>query len=92
MLSHTVSARDLLRHCLATVAYRGGKTLRDAPDSFPDFRVAETSRTPAQILAHLGDLFEWALSVANGKQAWHDSKPLPWPQEVDRFFKRIGYK
>ena len=89
VLSHTVSARDLLRHCLATVAYRGGKTLRDAPDSFPDFRVADTSRTPAQILAHLGDLFEWALSVANGKQAWHDSKPLPWPQEVDRFFKAL---
>lgn len=87
--SHSVSARDLLRHCLATVAYRGGKTLRDAPDSFPDFRVADTSRTPAQILAHLGDLFEWALSVANGKQAWHDSKPLPWPQEVDRFFKAL---
>ena len=89
MLPDTVSARDLLRHCLATVAYRGGKTLRDAPDSFPDFRVADTSRSPAQILAHLGDLFEWALSVANGKQAWQDSKPLPWPQEVDRFFKAL---
>ena len=89
MLPDTVSARDLLRHCLATVAYRGGKTLRGAPDSFADFRVAETSRTPVQILAHLGDLFEWALSLSKGKQAWHDSKPLPWAEEVDRFFKTL---
>jgi hypothetical protein len=85
----TVSARDLLRHCLATVAYRGAKSLRDAPDSFGDFRVADNGRTPVQILAHLGDLFEWALSLCKGKQAWHDSKPLPWPQEVDRFFKTL---
>ena len=26
-----------LRHCLATMAYRGGKILRDAPDGFGDF-------------------------------------------------------
>jgi hypothetical protein len=89
LLPDTVSARDLLRHCLATVAYRGGKSLRGASDSFADFRVAEASRTPAQILAHLGDLFEWALSLSQGKQAWHDSKPLPWAQEVDRFFKTL---
>jgi hypothetical protein len=90
VLPDTVSARDLLRHCLATVAYRGGKTLRGAPASFADFRVAEACRTPAQILAHLGDLFEWALSLSKGKQAWHDSKPLPWAQEVERFFKTLS--
>jgi hypothetical protein len=90
VLRDTVSARDLLRHCLATVAYRGGKTLRGAPDSFADFRVSEASRTPAQILAHVGDLFEWALSLSEGKQVWHDSKPLPWAQEVDRFFKTLS--
>ena len=90
MLPDTVSARDLLRHCLATVAYRGAKSLRDAPDSFADFRVGDNGRTPVQILAHLGDLFEWALSLCKGKQAWHDSKPLPWHQEVDRFFKTLG--
>jgi hypothetical protein len=89
MLPDTVSARDLLRHCAATVAYRAGKALRDAPDSFADFRPSESSRSPAQILAHLGDLFDWALSLAAGKQTWHDSRPLPWPQEVDRFFQSL---
>lgn len=82
-------ARDLLRHCLATVAYRGGKTLRDAPHSFANFRSAETTRTPVEILAHLGDLFDWALSMAKGQPAWNDSKPLPWHDETQRFFASL---
>src|SRR6201998_1418674 len=83
------SHRELLRHTLATLAYRAGKTLRDAPDSFATFSTGEKGRTPAHILAHMGDLFDWALSIAQGKQAWHDSAPLPWPQEVKRFFKTL---
>jgi hypothetical protein len=31
------SSRHLLRHALATLAYRGGKTLRGAPESFAGF-------------------------------------------------------
>jgi hypothetical protein len=34
----------------------------------------------------MGDLLDWALSLANGKQAWHDSTPLAWDDEVKRFF------
>ena len=89
MTPPATDARDLLRHTLATTAYRGGKTLRDAPDSFANFRAAETTRTPAQILAHLGDLFDWALSMAKGQSAWHDSKPLPWHDEIQRFFASL---
>lgn len=83
-------ARELLRHTLATVAYRGGKALRGAPESFADFRSGDSSRTPAQILAHIGDLFDWALSLAQGAQRWQDSKPLPWNAEVERFFASLG--
>jgi len=81
------SSRQLLRHTVATVAYRGGKALRGAPESFAEFKIGDKSRTPAQILAHIGDLYDWALSCARGKQEWHDSKPLPWLLEVQRFFK-----
>ena len=79
------SKRDLLRHTLATLAYRGGKTLRGAPATFAGFRAGEKTRTPAEILAHVGDLLDWALSLAKGKQAWNSSQPLPWDQEVQRF-------
>ena len=82
-------SRELLRHTLATLAYRAGKTLRDAPESFATFSTGEKGRTPAHILAHMGDLFDWALSIAQGKQAWQDSAPLPWPQEVTRFFHTL---
>jgi hypothetical protein len=85
----TTSARELLRHTLATAAYRAGKVVRDAPESFAEFKATESTRTPVQILAHMGDLFDWALSIAQGKQAWRDAKPLPWSQEVSRFFDSL---
>jgi hypothetical protein len=85
-IPQTVSARDLLRHCVATIAYRGGKTLRDVPESFAKYQPPEQARTPEQILAHIGDLFDWALSMAKGQGVWKDSQPLPWAQEVERFF------
>ncbi len=58
--------RQFLRHTVAT-AYRAAKPLRDAPDSF-NFRCADTIRIPAKILAHISDLFDWALSMAQGKK------------------------
>jgi hypothetical protein len=78
--------RQLLRHTVATLAYRGAKTLRGAPAGFAGFQASEKTRTPEKILAHIGDLLDWALSMAKGKQEWHDSKLLPWDQEVKRFF------
>ena len=50
--------REMLRHTIATLAYRGAKAIRDAPDSFASFRASETTRTHAQILAHVGDLLD----------------------------------
>lgn len=83
------SGRELLRHTLATLAYRGGKTLRGAPPDFERFRIAEGTRTPGAILAHIGDLLDWALELARGRRAWKDSQPLPWDQEIARFFQGV---
>jgi hypothetical protein len=79
--------RELLRHTVATIAYRGAKVVRDAPTEFSSFKGAE--RTPGQILAHIGDLLDWALSMAKGNQQWHDSKPLSWDGEGQRFFTAL---
>ena len=81
----TPDGRNLLRHTLATLAYRGGKVIRDAPPHFAGYPIAADSRTPARILAHMGDLLDWALSLARGEQRWKDSVPLPWDMEVVRF-------
>ena len=82
--------RALLRHVLATLAYRAGKVLRDAPAAFGSFRAGEGGKTAVEILAHMGDLFDWALTMADGKAVWHDAVPLPWEGEVARFFAALG--
>jgi hypothetical protein len=79
--------REMLRHAVATVAYRGAKALRGAPGEFAGFSGA--GKTPAEILAHVGDLFEWALSMAQGKQKWKNSTPLAWEEEKARFFATL---
>ena len=81
--------RELLRHTVATVAYRGGKAVRGAPESFASFSGDGTDRTAVKILAHIGDLYDWALTQAKGAEAWNDSTPLDWDREVDRFFAAL---
>jgi len=81
--------RELLRHTVATLAYRGGKAVADAPKGFAEFRANESTRTPGQILAHIGDLLDWGLSTARGEQAWHDSTPRAWDDEILRFFAAL---
>ena len=81
--------RAFLRHTVATVAYRGGKAVRDAPASFSSYSGDASDRTALKILAHIGDLYDWALTQASGAEAWRDSTPLEWDREVDRFFATL---
>ena len=79
---------EMLRHTVATLAYRACKALRGAPADFSDFAGA-APRTPGRILAHLCDLFDWALSLANGAQQWKNSAVGPWDEDVARFFATL---
>ena len=82
--------REMLRHCVATLAYRGGKAVRGAPEGFGGFGAGEGLRTPVQILAHVGDLLDWALSMARGERRFKESAPLGWDEEVARFFEGLA--
>ena len=79
--------RQLLRHTLATVAYRAARALEGAPDHFAGF--AGAGRMPVQILAHMADLFDWALSVAIGQERWQATQPRAWAEEQQRFFQSL---
>lgn len=79
--------RELLRHAVATVAYRAVRAIEGAPEGFGGF--AGCGRTPAQILAHMGDLFDWALSMARGEERWRSAAPLSWAEEEQRFFRAL---
>jgi hypothetical protein len=80
------SATELFRHTLSTVAYRGGKALRGAPDNFSDFRIGSAGRTAGEILAHVCDVLDWGLIMAKDKHVWHESAPQAWDRDVERFF------
>ena len=75
----------MLRHAVATLAYRGGKALRGAPAEFASYG----TRTPGEILAHVCDLFDWALTIADGKEKWRNSQPQTWDADMARFFAAL---
>jgi hypothetical protein len=79
-----------LRHVVATLAYRGGKVVSGVPGDFATRRFGETTRTPIEILAHVNDLLDWALSLVQGAQKWHSSTPGEWNAEASRFFAGLG--
>lgn len=81
--------RELFRHVVATVAYRCGVAISDAPEDFSGFRVNETTRTPGQLLAHIGDLLVGSLYLVKGEMVYLTSAPLRWEEEVTRFFSAV---
>jgi hypothetical protein len=86
----TESAKDLFRHALATLAYRGAKAFRGAPEGFSDFRIGPDGRSAGQILAHIGDLLDWALNMAREKHVWHELAPQAWDRDVARFTEALA--
>ncbi|MBI1798028.1 MAG: hypothetical protein HY076_08320 [Candidatus Eisenbacteria bacterium] len=81
--------REFLRHAVATLAYRAAKAVRGVPPAFAGFTPGPTTRTPVEIVAHMGDLFDWALSMANGTPKWNTATPQPWDAECARLFAAI---
>ena len=81
--------REALRHMIATVAYRGGLAILDAPETFAMFCAHETTRTPGEILAHIGDLLEGSRYLVKGELVDLTSVPLPWKEEIARFFSAV---
>jgi len=77
---------DVLRHLLATLAYRAAKAVRNVPEEFPHASVSPTTRRPILIVAHLADLMAWALPLADGRSEWSAGGGDDWHEEVERFF------
>jgi hypothetical protein len=84
------SAKAMLRHTVATLAYRAEKVLREVPDGFPEFRLSPNGRTALEILGHMGDLMEWGQRFTLGENKWKPGETTSWDQARDRFFKGIA--
>ncbi|MCC7180923.1 MAG: hypothetical protein IT177_21260 [Acidobacteria bacterium] len=83
-------ARQILRHTVATLAYRAEKVLRDAPEGFAELRVSPSSRTALETLGHMCDLMGWGERMARGTYHWEAVPPGTWAETVDRFFTMLG--
>ncbi|RPJ56736.1 MAG: hypothetical protein EHM23_22715 [Acidobacteria bacterium] len=81
--------REFLRHTVATLAYRGRKALVGVGPEFGAAKFQPGCRAPLEILAHVGDLLDWALSLCRGRGLWQDSVPKSWNEEVVRFFAAL---
>ena len=82
----TYVKREVLRHLVATVAYRSGIAISDAPEGFAAFRINEETRTPGELLAHIGDLLEGSLYLVKGELVYLTSSALPWSDGISRLF------
>jgi len=89
MQANSDPKREFLRHTLATLAYRGRKALVGVAPDFGASKPHPGCRSPLEILAHIGDLFDWALSLCRGRHVWHNSAPQSWDDEVRRFFSAL---
>ena len=83
------TTRLFLRHALATLAYRAGKTVRGTPAAFGEFRATAESPSSREILAHMGDLMDWVLRMVRGKPSWTSATALPWEEEITRFYAAL---
>jgi hypothetical protein len=84
------AARELLRHTVATLAYRAEKVLREVPEGFADFRLSANGRTAVEILGHMADLMEWGTRFASGQYLWQPGEPAPWEASRERFFRGLS--
>ena len=89
-VSHADGARTAVRHLAATLAYRAAKVLRDAPSDFAHSTFGDATRRPVRIVAHLADLMEWAVSLAQGGYTWKAGGSNDWGVEVRRFFDGLA--
>ncbi len=78
--------RELLRHTLAALVYRAAKPMRDIPPRFGKQRAGEGCRSAAEIVAHLCDLLDWALTAAQGTPVWKEKPPESFTKDARRFF------
>ncbi len=88
-LTADASARAVVRHLAATLAYRAAKVLHGAPVEFATTAVGAATRRPVQIVGHLADLMTWAVSLTRGEYTWKAEAGEDWDTEVQRFFANL---
>ena len=81
--------KKLIRHFIATLAYRTTKVIREVPKAYPNLSVGSGIRMPVEILHHMSDVLLFAYKAL--VQSDRVEIPLaPWETEVERFYDVLG--
>ena len=79
----------ILRHIVATIAYRASRSLRDAPMRFESESLPGGSKTAAELLLHMTNVLSFAIAtVTNTERVRYEG--IPWKDEIDRFYSLLG--
>ena len=87
--ANTTESRRLLQHFLAALAYRTQKALRGAPDSFADFRLAPTTRTPFELVWHMTGVIGYARTFLHGGD-FEPPRLASFADEIARFHETLA--
>lgn len=81
-------SRRLLQHFLAALAYRAQKALRGAPAEFGEFRAAQTSRSPRELVWHMSGVVGYARTCFHGGAYQPEQQPS-LAAEIARFHEQL---
>jgi len=79
------NTQALLRHFLASIAYRTAKALRGAPSDYESFQAGHSTRTPRQLVRHMSGVINYAIGILGEPRDVLIDGPT-YAVEVERFF------
>jgi hypothetical protein len=79
----------LMRHLVATIAYRASRAFRDAPAGFANVRLADDGWCAKEMVLHMANVLAFAYStITQSDRVRHE--PKDWAGEVERFYAILG--
>lgn len=79
----------ILRHMVASIAYRGSRSLRNPPPGFENIRLADDGMTARELVLHMTNVTAFSLAVVtNTERVRYEA--LDWKGEIDRFYALLG--
>jgi len=79
----------VLRHLVATIAFRASRSLRDAPAALESVCLADGGMTARELILHMTNVMAFALATVTGTERLHHDA-LDWQGDIDRFYSLLA--
>jgi hypothetical protein len=88
-MAHSILSPDtqrILRHLIATIAYRASRSLKNSPAEFESTRLSDDGMSARELLLHMTNVIAFAAATVTGTdRIRHD-----WQHEVRRFYSLLA--